>query len=298
MRTLLVLLAACGDPAPEGLPASLDPAIEAWVSGGKAGLELHVRTTAPAGVQAWIDEPEVPPLRLTPGDPRIENAGDHVLTTRTWTLRGAPGSHVVPPLCLHVDGSTERAPCTQPIYVDLGTKPDRSGMIDISDPAATLPAIPWSQLGLLVGGLGLLGAGAWGLWRRRPGPRVAPVPEEPPHIAAIRRWEALRDDPSLTPEQKAAGLSEIFRAYTEVVLAFPARAFTTTEILAHLEGLPALARTNLPRAKRLLRATDRVKYAEAQPGGGFFDELEADLHAFVDATRPRALPPVSTEARS
>ena len=47
-----------------------------------------------------------------------------------------------------------------------------------------------------------------------------------------------------------------------------------------------LPRTNLPRAKRLLRATDRVKYAEVPPDERFFAELEDDLRGFIDATKP------------
>ena len=44
---------------------------------------------------------------------------------------------------------------------------------------------------------------------------------------------------------------------------------------------------NMARARRLLRATDRVKYAELRPGQDFFEDLEADLRAFVGSTRPR-----------
>jgi hypothetical protein len=41
--------------------------------------------------------------------------------------------------------------------------------------------------------------------------------------------------------------------------------------------------------RRILRATDKVKYAESRPSPEFFEELDSDLRAFIDATRPRTL---------
>ncbi|HMV70485.1 MAG TPA: hypothetical protein PKA64_26830 [Myxococcota bacterium] len=126
--------------------------------------------------------------------------------------------------------------------------------------------------------------------RRRPA-RPAPVivaPPEAPHLAALRRWEAVRADPSLDDHARALALSEIFRDYVEATLSFAARALSTTEILRHLEQLTFLPRENLPRAKRLLRATDRVKYADDQPGTDLFEELDSDLRAFVESTRPKS----------
>lgn len=288
---LALLLAACGAvPAPTP-SLGLDPSVETFVEAGRNGLVLQARVTVPAEASWTLPDPTVEGVRLVAEPERTERAGEAVVVTRRWALRGPPGSYVVEPLCLTLPGRSDPPPCAPAVYVDLGTRPDRSQMVDIADPPATWPPVPWGALLAVVGGGGVL-AGLAMAWRRRPAAVVVTaLPEDPPHVAAIRRWEALRDDPTLTPEQKALGLSEIFRTYVEAVLQFPARAWSTTETMAHLEAMPALARPNLPRARRLLRATDRVKYAEARPGGGFFEELEADLHAFVDATRPRALTP-------
>ena len=49
-----------------------------------------------------------------------------------------------------------------------------------------------------------------------------------------------------------------------------------------------LPKGNVPRAKKLLRATDLVKYAEVSPESDFFDDMDADLRAFVGSTRPRS----------
>jgi hypothetical protein len=286
---LLALLAACGTdvaaPAPEALPAR----VETWVEADERGMVLFTQVTVPTESSWTLDEPVLEGLRLTPQPERTEAVGPSRVVTRSWSVRGAPGNYVLPPLCLAVGGA---APvCGDTLYLDVGTRPDRSQRADIAEPAATWPELPWA---LMVGAalaVAIALAGAADLWRRRPRPVAPPIPEEPPHVAAIRRWRAVRDDPTLSNEQKALALSEIFRAYVEVTLSVPARAWSTTETLDHLERLPALARLNVPRARRLLRATDRVKYAEARPGGSFFEELEADLHAFVDATRPRSLAP-------
>ena len=86
--------------------------------------------------------------------------------------------------------------------------------------------------------------------------------------------------------EKAQALSSIFRDYTEAALGFPASAWTTTEILEKLRSMVRLTEGNVPRARRLLRAPDRVKYAEQVPGRDFFEDLDAALRAFLGSTRP------------
>jgi len=140
-----------------------------------------------------------------------------------------------------------------------------------------------------VGGTGLLFLGGIGFAFTRPRrARDVVVVPEPPDIVAIRSWEAVRADEAMGDEEKAEALSRIFRVYVEGVLAFQATAWTTTEILARLTGMGHLPEGNVPRAKRLLRATDRVKFAEAKPGADLFDDLDSDLRAFVGSTRPTA----------
>ena len=124
---------------------------------------------------------------------------------------------------------------------------------------------------------------AFGHTRSRPVPEV---PAEPPDTVAIRAWEAVRADEALDDERKAQALSRIFRDYTEAALGIPAVAWTTTEILGHLGRMANLPEGNVPRARRLLRATDLVKFAEKKPGTDFFEDLDADLRAFVGSTRP------------
>lgn len=297
MRTcaLAILLAACGTPdAPVATQAVYGLSVDAVVDTVGSQRVVRVQVSAPADATWQMTEPTAKDLVLGAPEERVERLGDRIVTTRTYGLQGPPGSYVVDPICAQEPGSDDPPACAPPIYVDLGAQPDRTGMADIVEPAATWPLPSWPTLaGLVLGLLAMVGGASW-WWRKRPEPELAPVPEEPAHVLAIRKWEALRANPNVSDFDKALGLSEIFRTYTAATLDFPADAWSTSQILAHLEGMNSLPKLNVPRARRLLRATDRVKYAEARPGEHFFDDLEADLHAFIDQTRPRSFTP--TEA--
>jgi hypothetical protein len=172
-----------------------------------------------------------------------------------------------------------------PLWVDLGVEPPRSGEpADIVEPA-TDGLMGWFVAAALLAATLAVGAALWRAVRPRHVP-VAP-PADPPDVVALRAWEAVRSDPLLDPHRKALALSRLFREYVEAVLAFPATAFTTTQSVDHLKSLPHLPDPNVPRARRLLMATDRVKYAEARVTGALFDELDRDLRGFVGDTRPR-----------
>ena len=118
---------------------------------------------------------------------------------------------------------------------------------------------------------------------------------------ALEAWDRIRGDAALQVEQKATALAELFRVYVEGVLGFEATARTTREILDHLGSLTHLPEGNVHRAKRILRATDLVRFAEDRPRTPeeWLADLDADLRGFVDATRPvsfaprKAPPPVS-----
>lgn len=288
MRTLLLVLTACGTPPPPDaveLPEGVQ--ITASLESRGPDPELVVTVSAPDD-QAWtLPEPTHEQLDFLDRDERTEHVAGRTLTRRRWVVNGPPGGHRIDGLCVQVAGSAEPPPCADVLWADVGVKPKRDAMADIVEPAPVRPPLPWAWI---AGGTALLAATAGALrWRRRADAAAVeePAPAEPPHLAAIRRWEALRDDPSLSDFDKAVGLSEVFRTYAEASLGFPARAYTTTQTLAHLASLDALPKLNVPRARRLLMATDRVKYAEEPPGDSFFEQLESDLHGFIDATRPR-----------
>lgn len=278
MTALLLLLSA----------AWSAPTVEAWIDTRASAPTLVVQVRAPDG-EAWtLDVPKTQGLTLGDADTTSERLngpqGPERVETRRYPLTGK-GSFIVEKVCAKGDGEPA---CASPLYVDLGAPRDRSAMADIVEPGRLFPVEP---VLVALGALAALGLVALAVRAARRRPREAPVvvlPPEDPHLAALRRWDAVRADPSLDDHAKALALSEIFRDYAEAVLSFPARALSTTETVRHLEQMSFLPRENIPRARRLLRATDRVKYAEATPGADFFEELDGDLRAFIESTRPKS----------
>lgn len=296
MRALLAMLvlAGCGGgalSAADGGPIE----VRTWLEGepGANGGMLVVQTAFPAGADVQLPIPQVERLRLQPVDePVVERIGRREVVTQQYRFTGPKGSYVVPALdaiWTPEDGGEPVTASSSPLYVDLGVDPPRDGeLADISDPGAVW-TVPWGAVGAVGGVGGLLAAGLWLALRGvRHRPEVA-LPPEPPDVIAIRRWEAARQDPALDDEGKAVAISLIFREYAEEVLGFPASKWTTTEIVERLRGLVHLPEGNVPRARRLLRATDRVKYADAAATADLFEELDADLRAFIGSTRPHPL---------
>lgn len=293
MRALpLVLLLACSpgmeDTGPEGV------VVRSWFDGtpNAAGGHLVVQVETPAELEVDLPEPTAQGLRFQEdGEGRVETVGDRVVVTRRWHFTGPEGSYEIPPLEVHwadEEGEVQSA-WSVSLFADLGVEPPRPGeMADIVEPSRAW-SIPWSW-GLLC--LGTSGAGLGGLVyllrratrRRRQPPPVVP---ERPDVVALRAWEIARKDPDLDDHDRAVAINRILRAYIQAVLAFPAESWTTSEILAHLDGLAHLPQGNVPRARRLLRATDRVKYADEDARADLFEDLDADLRAFVESTRSR-----------
>ncbi len=286
------LLAACttlGTGSAELEPVTVSMWLDGQVSAG--GGALVVQTSFDADGELQPPQPTAEGLTFEPdGPPTIERVGGHQVVRQRYVFRGKKGSHEIPPLIATWSGpeGEEVQAETYAVWVDLGVEaPEVGELADIVEPA-TVWSIPWAPL-CAVGGTGLLFLGGIGFAFTRPRrARDVVVVPEPPDIVAIRSWEAVRADEAMGDEEKAEALSRIFRVYVEGVLAFQATAWTTTEILARLTGMGHLPEGNVPRAKRLLRATDRVKFAEAKPGADLFDDLDSDLRAFVGSTRPTA----------
>jgi hypothetical protein len=283
----LAPVAAAGDGNSNS--GAAEPALRAWLDGSPrdgAG-RLVVQAELPDGVEIEVQPPSAEGLTFDPvGEPREEHFGGRSVQTRTWAFHGQNAHYEIHPGALRLPGAS--APVTAPsIFLDLGVEPIRPGEIaDIEDPSRVW-SVPWTLLGVVGGVLALVGGGVAFAFRRPPAAVAQPMVEAP-DVRALRAWEAVRRDATLDSHARAVELSRIFREYAEEVLRFPATAWTTSESLEYLASLVHLPQGNVPRAKRLLRATDRVKYAEASMGAELIEEGDADLRAFIEATRPRA----------
>src|SRR5690606_33836341 len=154
---------------------------------------------------------------------------------------GPRGGYEIPALeaTWSSDDGEQVTAASSPLFVDVGVQPPPDGLADIDEPEPVW-AVPWATVAAVGGVGGLVVGGLW--WALRGGARreVAPVPPEPPDLAALRRWQAVRADPSLDDEEKATALSLLFREYIEAVLSLPATRWTTTEILERLGAMQHL----------------------------------------------------------
>jgi len=296
LATVMLLASACGPGVPgvgdvlgPSGPVSVDLFLEGEPKPGGGALVVQ----ASFDPEGQLEPPEPIAEGLTfeaDGPPKMERVGEHQVIRQRYVFRGSKGAYEIPPLVATwtgPDGAESQAE-TRAVWVDLGVEaPEVGDLADIVEPPEVW-TIPWGPI-LAVSGAGLLFIGGIVFAFARPRPtEEARVRRDPPDVRALHAWEAVRADQNLTDEEKAEALSHLFRAYTEEVLAFPASAWTTTEIVAKLKAMTQLPEGNVPRAKRLLRATDRIKFADAKAGEDLFEELDADLRAFVGSTRPAA----------
>jgi len=289
---VLALLACTDAPVPDdGL--SEEVSVSLWIDGKPTdrGGALVVQTSFDVSGELEPPVPVATGLEFTAdGAPSFERLGDHEVLRQRYVFSGQPGMYEIPPLVATWTGpdGTEAQDQTDALWVDLGVEaPPVGELADIVEPSPVW-TIPWTPI-LAVGGAVVLSVAGLVVAFARPRRRREEVVElEPPDVIAIRGWEAVRSDASLSDEEKAEALSRLFREYVEAVLAFEATAWTTTEIMGRLRDLGHLPEGNVPRARRLLRATDRVKFAEYAPGADMFDDLDSDLRAFVGSTRPTA----------
>ncbi len=283
---ILWLLACTGPGVTETVEAPVE--IRSWLEGevSEDGGTFVVQVERPANLDVEMSVPPSDSLEIAlEGEPEMEKLGDIVVDTQRWSFRGSAGHYEIPAATANWEGGTASS---LPLYVDIAVEapPSDEPMADITEPTKVV-VIPWGwiALGVAVAAtvLATIGAIARILLKSPPPP---PIRRDPPDVLALRAWDAVRADPTLDDHAKAVELSRIYREYAEAVLRFPATKWTTRESVAHLEAMPHLPQGNVPRAKRLLRATDRVKYADAAMGGDVFEELDADLRAFVLTTAP------------
>jgi hypothetical protein len=150
----------------------------------------------------------------------------------------------------------------------------------------------WLLMGL--GALAVLAVAVWLLVRYRG--RLAPLlggggPPLPPHVEAIRRLEALRNQKlpqNGRHKQYYSGLTDILRTYLERRFGIGAMEMTSAEILEALEGPRRegeVAAKPFGDLSTLLATADLVKFAKLIPDEG---EVESDYYRayyFVEETK-------------
>jgi len=291
--SLALLWMACGEPHladPLAPPmASVERGVEARRVGAGEPVVLEERLEWAAGWTA----PEVPiavdGLSVELLEDREEGDGARRWRVRRFALSGQNGSYFLPAASLRFQGpeGAYRDVPAAAVDFDIGVDGPSSDLAGLLSPPAEDP-VRW-KIWVLIG-LGLIAKAIfswwvwkrWKRWRARPSP---PVPLPAPDVEALAAWEELQADPTLNDHARALGLSRIFRRYLERSLeGVLASTWTQREILQALKG-KELDQALLARSKKVLSATDALKFARRGGGQAFFDELDKDLRRVIEQTR-------------
>ncbi len=251
-----------------------------------APVMVSVQVLQAEGVELRVAEPSAEGLEVELEEQRSEPFDGWSLTTRRYALRGETGSYVVglaTATALHPDGREEQLE-VPPVFVDIGVDGPSSELEGLVMPTPPEPPVwPWVLLAGVLLGLGIAGA-IW-LWRRRKR-ATQRVRAEPPHVTAMHAWQVVLRDRSLDDHARALQLSEVFRRYLEAVHPIQATALTTREICDAIYRDSLVPGALLDRARRILGATDLLKFARRGGGVELFHELDQDFQAYLQATRP------------
>ena len=284
------LLLACGGPSLVEPLAPPRTAVESALASKRVAegeaLELTVRVSWAEG---WAPDlsglaPVVDGLEVRLVEERTFDE-ERAVSLQTWSLEGPPGSYLLPPLEVSFLGPAgeERTESSAPLYADIGEGGPTSELqpMALAPPPPDHPWWPWA-----LGAAALAGVVAVVGRRRRRDPEEAGEEPVPADEAALAAWDELRARPGLDDHALALGLSRLFRVYVEAVLGVPATTATGFEIIAALEGrLPGDVDAR-QRSRRLLQATDLIKFARKGGGQELFEGLDRDLRAVIAATRP------------
>ena len=299
--SIFALLAACGEvalPPAADAPASVAAAVVDKQVGEGEPVVLTLRTRLAEGWTLGEVGLAVEGLEVdgqAPSAPR--QVGAYTVAEQQLELTGPNGSYVidVAPVVATGPGGETLELDPDPIFVDVGVQGPASTLSEFE--AAPPPAeTPWAWIAAAVAALLLLGGlGAWRWSRRGEGPtEVPPTPLE----QARSDWAAARSawtTGSIDDHALSVRLSAVFRAWLEATLGFPATARTTREILSYVEHHGLLVEDDRARARRLLDATDRLKFAREGGGAAFFEGLDGDFDAVLRAAQPERSPE-STDA--
>jgi len=205
-----------------------------------------------------------------------------------FSLSGDGGSYVLPPveIVFSKAGEKDRVRQSARLFFDVGDGGPQSEL----EGFVALPApkenpwprrIAWIAAGVVCVLLFLF----W--WWKRPRKPVPVLPPIAPDKEALSAWSVVWNDPDLDDHDRALALSQIFRRYVERVFHLPASAYTSMEVLDRLEA--ALSAQHFGQSRRLLGATDRIKYARRGGGRTLFESLDSDFRELIAATKPSSV---------
>lgn len=197
----------------------------------------------------------------------------------------------LPPLhVLWSNGQTAITDSLQLVVVATPSPDDLVGIEDIKEidrePAIWTDYLPWIGVTSTLVLAAILTAWWHQRRKRRPEPVAPPVVEEPAHLKALRKLDALSRQPLLQNEQIKsyyAELTYIFREYVEKRYGIPALESVSSEIMDHLHRAP-FPRLLLPPVREMLQMADQVKFAKSIPPDTFHQQARQLVKEVVTST--------------
>lgn len=291
--SLVLFLWACQEAQMLDPLAQPDVAVEVGVdrkavaSQDEIAFELRISTREGWSVQPFeLDFGELSAEEL---EATVEDIPVGEQAVFRYGLSGAEGSYILEPQSFVFTGpegqEVERE--STRLFVDIGTAGPSSELEGLFElPPA--PESPWPRrLKALSAGLVALALLAlW--WRRRPDQEPTALPLVPADQEALDAWEQAYTKQGLDDHARALLLSQIYRRYLERVFELPASAFTSAEVLRSIKA--DLSEDQWGQSRRLLNATDRIKYARRGGGSALFEALDRDFRDLIATTRWRLEP--------
>ena len=235
-------------------------------------------------------------------DGRVQRTDEYLLSTYFT------GDFEIPPLDIQfrTQAGQEGTFQTNPIQIHVRPlTPEESENLDIRDIKSPVLLEGRSRLGMILGGVGgliVLGALAYWLWRRyRRGPVEAPAPPPlPAHEQALRALEELsrREDLFAPPHSKMFSIlvSDILRAYVQNRWGITALDETSYEMLEEIQSL-SLGEAIEQRFREFCDHCDLMKFARHEADVPLFHGLIEKARTIVLETQfaPEAASKAATE---
>lgn len=145
----------------------------------------------------------------------------------------------------------------------------------------------WLWLTIIIAGSILIAVAAMLIWRkfRRPPPLPPPVPPYEEAIDALSQLGVKKYLQRGLVREFVFELSEIFKRYIGRRFDCNASDFTTEEMVAW-SGAGTLQKQQRTSIEWFFRTTDPVKFARLVPDNATIERFEAEVRAFLEATKP------------
>ena len=276
--------------------------------GDQVNLQIRVGQSGTAQVDIDLNPlAEVEGLEIVKqSDPIVrEEPGLQFLEQNITITSFDSGEYLIPQIPVRlIAGEQNELYHTNPIPLSVMTIPvavDSVQLAPIKDiireEFAWLDALPYFLGALAVLIIGFL---VWFFVFRKPASTEKNIPEiiRPPHEIALDKLEILEKQKWWQQGKLKRYYSEltyISREYLENRFQVPALESTSGEILQKIQGMPEIDATLLEQLRRILNASDMVKFAKAEPPAAFHMEALEQTRAFIEVTQQHEIIEVEEE---